>query len=591
MFKGHIVGMIALSLVAVCGVGALAGGNLGNLGTFHKWHKVEVALTGPSTSVTADPNPFLILVNVSFTGPGGSFTVPAFYDGDGSGGSSGSVWKVRFSPNATGSWTFTSSSADATLNGYTGSFTVDPAPGVPAGTPAFLRRGRLQYVGGHYLKFADGGYWIKAGVDDPENWLGAPFGNWIGKKAAIDQLSGKGVSSIYCMLNTITPGDTNDTWPWYGSTPGEAQANSSRYNVGKLAEWEGFFGYCESKGIVLHIVLDDDSAWHDYDHSLYYREMIARFGHHPALIWNIGEEANENYSDSEQLAFAQAIRNWDPYDHPLTVHRNSDLRSNWPFLGNSSFDLTSIQVGSGGDDFTSATLNNLNTVIINNRNGSVSAGRPVAVMIDEIAGLTAVNQATRLKMRSEVLYPIFLGGGHFELHYLPGPVTLDTLGPIFDEMRLARGFVEQLPFDQMSPDNSLLSVTTGNFCLAKPGLAYGVYLKNGGTVDLNLTGVVGAYQVRWHNVTSLATTAGPVITGGGWRSLGAPAYTGDVACSVTRSVAFPKDKWAGSRVDELRVGDPRGDGKPANSRTPQLVTRKLVTRSRHSLTPPFFRDA
>jgi hypothetical protein len=35
----------------------------------------------------------------------------------------------------------------------------------------FLKWGRLEYVGNHYLKFRDGPYWIKGGVNSPENWL------------------------------------------------------------------------------------------------------------------------------------------------------------------------------------------------------------------------------------------------------------------------------------------------------------------------------------------------------------------------------------------------------------------------------------
>lgn len=535
---------------------ALAGHDLGNLGAFHKWHKVEVNLAGPSTSVMGSPNPFEILVNVTFKGPRSTFVVPAFYDADGTGGASGSVWKVRFSANATGNWGFSTSSSDAALNGYAGTFSVDESP---VSASDLLRWGRLQYVGGYYLKFADGGFWIKGGVDDPENVLGGGLGtDWATKKAAVDILCSKGVNSMYAIMNTISPGDSNDTWPWWGNTAADAKANSSRYNTGKLMRWEDFFDYCESKGIVLHLVFDDDSAWHGYDHSLYYREMVARFGHHPAIIWNVGEEANENYSDSQQISRGETIKKWDAFHHPVAVHRRSSSRSNWPFLGNSAFDLASMQVGAGDDGFASASLENMNTVCISNRKASVSAGRPIPVMFDEMPAVRSVSDSDRREMRSRVLYPIYLGGGQFELHYQDqyvqgGNVTLAALGPMLDDMRRAREFVESLPFDQMSPDNSLLSSTNGNFCLAKPGLAYGIYLTSGDNVSLNLSAVRGAYQVKWHNVTTGATSHGPVILGGGWRSLGAPAYSGNVACSVVRTWVVPGTSWSTARASDLGV--------------------------------------
>lgn len=504
---------------------------LGKLGTFHEWHKVEVALKGPNTSTTASTNPFKTSVNVTFEGPGGNFTIPAFYDGDGKGGSSGNVWKARFSANQLGTWNFKSASGEASLNGYTGSFTVDSAPD---SAPNLLKQGRLQYVKDHYLKFADGGYWLKGGSDDPENFLGSAFGGWNAKKAAIEYLSSKGVNSIYVLTNNID-GDFNDSWPWLGSTPNQAKSNSSRFDVAKLGRWEDFFNYVESKGMVLNMVLDDDSAYHSYDRNLYYREMIARFGHHPAVIWNIGEEAEENYTTSQQIDYANKVDQLDSFDHPITVHREGGTSNQWPFLGNSSFDLTSIQTVPGGaNSFTTTTLPNLNTIVRNNRRESTADGRPIPIMIDEIPGIREVNSTTQLKLRSEVLYPIYLAGGNFELHYRPSAVSIQQLGPMWDDMRRARQFVQTLPFQDMDPNNTLLSNTNGNYAFAKPGVAYGTYLKNGGTVNLDLRGTTGTFQVKWYNVKTGEFRNGTTIAGGNWRSLGRSPFSGDVAASITK---------------------------------------------------------
>ena len=538
MAKRLLLVVMSLALLSSGRVGVCAERNLGDLGTFHKWHKVEVALPGPDSSVTADPNPFAVLVTVAFEGPGGTFKVPGFYDGDGKGGSSGNVWKVRFSPNATGQWTFTSSSREPGLDGYRGRFTVDAVPG---DAPALLKWGRLQYAGGHYLKFADGGYWIKAGLDDPENFLGKPFGGWEEKKRVVDYLGSKGCNSIYVMTNTIAPGDANDTWPWLGDTPAKAKVNSSRFDPARLARWDDFFAYCQMRNVVLHVVLLDDSAWHDFDHELYYREMVARFGYLPAVIWNIGEEAFEAYTEKEQLECAALLRRLDPYRHPLTIH----LGPNWPYMGNKDFDLTSIQTKpGGGKDFTTVAMPDLNAIVIRNRQASAAKGRPLAVMIDESPGITKVDQATRYKLRSTVLYPVFLGGGGYELHYRDpytggGSITPELLGPMLDDMRLAREFVESLPFEQMAAHNELLSAAGGGFCLAKPGVAYGIYLKGPDTALVDLSGTTGAYQVKWYDVTSGRTTAGPVVMGGGKRSLGTPPYSGDVACAVTAAASKP----------------------------------------------------
>jgi hypothetical protein len=450
--------------------------------------------------------------------------VPAFYDGDGSGGMDGNIWKVRFTPDTTGDWRFDVSSTDIQLNSYTGGFeilsTAECAD--PNGLAVDLNcYGRLEYVGGHYLRFQNGDYWIKGGVDDPENFIGKAFGDWEAKKAAVDYLSSKGVNSIYVITNNID-GDRNDTWPWVGDTAQQAKANSDSFNFAKLQEWEDFFSYVQSKGIVLHIILNDDSAWHGYDHDLYFREMIARFGHHPGLIWNVGEEANEIYSDREQEALATKIQQIDPYNHPVTVHRKSP----WPFIKNKFFDLTSIQIGDGSKDFTTARLSDYNAIVTDHRQKSMAVCHSIPVMIDETPRITLVNDQTRTKLRTQVLYPIFFGGGNFELHYQDaygqvGSVTIQNLEPMLEDMFQARQFIESLPFSEMKPCNGILS-NQNNYCFGKAGEVYAVYFPAGGSDSVNLSKVQGDFDVIWFNPRTGETNQMGSVAGGGLRTFTTP---------------------------------------------------------------------
>jgi hypothetical protein len=49
-----------------------------------------------------------------------------------------------------------------------------------------------------YLKFRDGPYWLKAGCDDPENFLGKykNFDTLAKRKAAIDYLAERGIHNV-----------------------------------------------------------------------------------------------------------------------------------------------------------------------------------------------------------------------------------------------------------------------------------------------------------------------------------------------------------------------------------------------------------
>lgn len=82
-----------------------------------RWKKYELKFF--SSVVYENPVQDLKMMEVTFTSPGGNtMTINAFWDGD-------NIWKARFMPNETGTWTFEtqcSDSGNAGLNGQKGSF-------------------------------------------------------------------------------------------------------------------------------------------------------------------------------------------------------------------------------------------------------------------------------------------------------------------------------------------------------------------------------------------------------------------------------------------------------------------------------------
>jgi hypothetical protein len=55
------------------------------------------------------------------------------------------------------------------------------------------------------------------------------------------------------------------------------------------------------------------------ERKLYYRELIARFSHHLALNWNLGEE-NTN-TDSQLKEFSNYFEQIDPYGHLVSFSK------------------------------------------------------------------------------------------------------------------------------------------------------------------------------------------------------------------------------------------------------------------------------
>ena len=491
---------LAWAVAATLAAGPVfAGGDLGNVGSYPKWSKVEIDLTGPaSDAFSGNPNPFEVDVTVTFTGPGGSFDVPAFFDGDGNGGSFGGVWRVRFSPDAIGGWTFSSASAEPLLDGYTGSFDVtDPGPCAPyeaGGLPDLPCYGRLQWVGEHYLKFADGPYWLKGGADDPEDLLadGVTVG-FASKAEAMDYLAGLGINSQYFMTHNIG-GDGDNVSPW--------SIDDDHFDLPRLAEWEELLTHMQSLGIVLHLVLEDDSGWTGFNRSLYYREMVARFGHHTGLIWNISEEYNENYSSSQAKSFAQILSDQDPYGHPTTVHNAGSLAQWEPFLGDDRFDLTSFQTQSTPQ----------NNAAVQWWEDVEQSGRVVPMAFDETGNLSADTR--------HIIWSVYMGGANYELHIRPLDDFRDHEDD-YEELTRARGFMEELPFWEMRPSNDL-RVSGNGYVFAKPGEVYAAYLPDGGTIDLDLSGGTEPLDVTWFNPRTGARIEDGQVSGGGVESLSAP---------------------------------------------------------------------
>ena len=72
-----------------------------------------------------------------------------------------------------------------------------------------------------------------------------------------------------------------------------------RMDVSRLDQWEIVFEHADRLGMFLHFKTQEtenelllDGGDLGTQRKLYYRELIARFGHHLALNWNLGEEIN-----------------------------------------------------------------------------------------------------------------------------------------------------------------------------------------------------------------------------------------------------------------------------------------------------------
>jgi PelA/Pel-15E family pectate lyase len=564
------------------------------------WHPLTFTFQGPSATETdSSPNPFLdIRLQIIFTGPAGQrYDVPGFFDGDGEGGPSGSAWRARFSPDVLGKWTYAAEfrrgagvavqlepDAGETLAEFAAAGSFEVAPRDPH-APGFLKRGRLAYDGTFYLKFADGSHFLRGGTDEPENFLGyagfdrtpghhkyeahladwregdPDWGDGRGRAiiGAINYLAAQHVNSIYFLTMNVG-GDGRDVWPWSTSESqpidprGNPQNDNLHFDVGKLRQWEIVFDHAQRQGLFLHVVFNEaeeankrelDDGELGPERKLYYRELIARFGHHLAMQWNLCEEYNLNFDfGAERVrAFADYVRDVDPYDHPITVHSAGDPVEALRFtFGDERFAMTSIQLNQRPIHEVTEAM----------RGATQQAGRPLPVSLDEFT-LDRGQRASHIPVddaegqRREKLWPTYFSGGMIEF-ILDDLLKTDSFNTpereaLWRYTWYARRFMEEnLPFWEMEPVDGLaaggatLPVGVGRGhtielapqVFAKRGEVYAVYLPVGspsGTLDL--CELKEPAEQRWFNPRS-GEFVGEItaVTGGARHELGAPPSDG-----------------------------------------------------------------
>ena len=559
---------------------------------------VRIAVLAPQEmSEDGSPNPFTDRrLTVTFRHDGQSFSVPGFFAADGdaaeSGATAGRVWRATFCPPAAGEWTYTADWAegddvatDADAVGRTiaeGELTVADAvenAGFYSTGPIAVDREAQRYRLG-----LSGDVWTKFGADSPENFLAfidfdgtyrhdkkndregdTPLNTstlhrfephaqdaregdptWRGGKGknilgAVNYLADQGMNSVYFLTMNVT-GDGKDVWPWTSHT------ERRRFDVSKLAQWDRVFGHMQRRGVAMHVVLqetENDQLLDDGDlgpdRKLYLREVVARFGYHPGVVWNIGEE---NTQTPEQVrAMAAYIRKIDPLGHPVKMHTfpNKMAEGYRPLLGEDTLDGVSLQVGNP---------KNVHAQTVQWLTESREAGRPWVAELDEIGPAKVgvkpdADDPRHDLVRREVLWPHLMAGGggcewYFGYKHAHHDLTAEdwrSRAEMWRQTRVAKEFVAGLPLAGMRSADGLVGedgvhVLAGNE-------TYVVYLKSVRDVSLDLSDADGEFTVRWLNpLKGGEPAAGTVgtIEGGGRASLGLPSGSaeGDWVCVVQK---------------------------------------------------------
>lgn len=268
-----------------------------------------------------------------------------------------------------------------------GSFFVRVEP-EPAGGTRFRRHGPV-HVSGFHLEHADGTQWVKAGSGSPENLLaykgfhrtrdyggdGTPFvheyaahaGDWqpgdpdweatvfttpTGGPTTVDPHAGRnligaltflastGIDSIYFLPMNLG-GDGSDTTPFVAESGAPSPIEQLHYSVTRLHQWGIALEHAVDVGLGLEIVLAEREvanvemlgAATSVQRRLFVKQMVAHFGHHPAVRWILCEEnspePNLQFTVAELQAIAETILAYADPATPQRIAASCDRIQNW----------------------------------------------------------------------------------------------------------------------------------------------------------------------------------------------------------------------------------------------------------------------
>jgi hypothetical protein len=532
-------------------------------GELKKWHNITLTFDGPQASETDEVNPFMnYRFNVYFTheASGKTYRVPGYFAADGNAGetsaSKGNKWRVHFAPDKIGTWKYTvdfrvgnwlavserknAGKSAGFMDGGQGSFVVVVSDKTGRDNRA---KGRLQYDGTRYLKFAETGKpMLKVGPDAPENFLAyADFdGNfqndghkdnlvktweahlkdwkegdplWKNGKGkaiigAVNYLASKGLN-VFSFLTLNIKGDDQNVFPFVDYN------TYDRFDCSKLDQWEKVFDHADKMGMFLHIKLVEQECQGLLDNGaigaytkLYYREMMARYGHHLALNWNCGEESGDWANDhitppmntTQRLAAAEYFYQNDPYHHHVVIHNPPAFDD---ILGPGS-KYTGVSYQLGTEQFRG-----VHETILKWLRLSRESGKQWAVSMDEPGGaqhglLPDVEDPMHDSARINCLWGSFLAGAwgnefYFGYAHPHSDLTCQDFRSrdlFWNQCKYLLDFFEGNKIPIAEAENYTKLVQEGDYCLATPGEKYIVFLRNGsGTI--NLENQSGAFNLKW----------------------------------------------------------------------------------------------
>ncbi len=457
-------------------------------------------------------------------------TVPGFWDG-------GNTWKIRFTPPAGGIWKYETSSTDREINGIKGEIEVSDWSEAEKNANA-TRRGLITVNNtgarsGRYFTYSDG---------KPFLWIADTWWNWTNRRITFESfktLADTRSSQGFNMGQLFFAGNG------WGPESSLLDSTFMHPDIEQINKVEKMIAYSNSKGITVWI-----HAWwcrENMNNTIggenirrWWRYVIHRL-HAYNVIWVIAGEYNMyNYGGFPPdfwNSLGQLIKSEDPYNRVVGAHptppmwdgganapqwSTAEAIHNQPWL-----DYNQSQCGHA------RWCNELIPEIIRTAYAKQPA-KPVVVtepwyeFIEGNPTAMDVRFATWSSIMSGAAGHTY-GGGHVWKAHLPEHRTGIDAWPIDTSLLtnttqyagavsvgFAGKYLQNLQWWMLEPHPELAGENPSKFCLANPGYEYLLYLRYGGSVKIDLTGIADTlkFTYQWTDLVNRKDSRQDTLTGG-----------------------------------------------------------------------------
>lgn len=305
-----------------------------------QWDYIELTLYGPEHG-----NPFIdVKIEANFRNEDKEYLIKGFYDGSG-------IYKIRFMPEKTGFWSYTTVSNVDELNGLNGEFVCIEASSANHGPVRVHNKFHFHYADNTpYFPFGTTCYaWVHQGKEMEEKTLNT-----------LKQTPFNKIRMCVFPKRYIYNENEPELYPFEGSL--EGGWDFTRFNTEFFRHFEKRILDLMSIGIEADIIL-----FHPYDKGhwgfdrmdaqtddRYLKYVISRFAAFRNVWWSLANEFDfmkeKDISDWDR--FLDIIANNDPYGHLCSIHNGYEFYTHWK----QGITHVSIQNGSAVADFGRAGL-------------------------------------------------------------------------------------------------------------------------------------------------------------------------------------------------------------------------------------------